>query len=190
MSTSDLSHGDPLQDDAPRLVPGRACGTCMMCCKVPQIDELNKPAGVWCQHAASGKGCNIYADRPSPCRAFYCSWMQDAGLGPEWKPDRAKFVVYVQRNGVNLQVAVDPKFPNAWIKEPYYAQIKKWAREGIDGGQFVFVRIGPRMLVALPDRDADIGTVAAEDQVLISRKPGPAGFVYDIAVKRGDVTPS
>ena len=175
--------------DTPRLVPGRSCGTCMMCCKVPQIDELNKPAGVWCQHATSGKGCNIYADRPSPCRAFYCSWMQDSGLGDEWKPDRSKFVVYVQRNGVNLQIAVDPKFPNAWTKEPYYAQIKKWARDGAPGGQFVFVRVGPRMLVALPDRDEDMGRVDAEDQVVISRKPGPAGFTYDVSIMRGENPP-
>lgn len=172
-------------NDTLRLVPGRACSTCMMCCKVPQIEELNKPPGVWCQHAASGKGCKIYDDRASPCRAFYCSWMQDAGLGDEWKPDRAKFVVYVQRNGVNLQVAVDPKFPNAWLKEPYYTQIKKWAREGADGGQFVFVRIGTRMLVALPDRDEDIGRVDAQDDVMIARKHAAGGFTYEVSVKRG-----
>lgn len=174
-----------MQADVPRLVPGRSCGTCMMCCKVPHIEEFNKPAGVWCQHAARGKGCAIYADRPEACRAFYCSWMQDAGLGPEWKPDRSKFVVYLQRNGINLQVAVDPAFPNAWTKAPYYAQIKQWARQGADAGQFVFVRIGQRMIVALPDSDREIGTVAPEDQIVVSRKPGPAGFVYDVDVKRG-----
>ena len=100
------------------LVPGRTCGTCMMCCKVPAIEEFAKPPGVWCRHAVSGKGCNIYADRPGSCRAFYCLWMQDASFGPEWKPEKAKFVVYVQRNGVNLQVAVDPSFPNAWTRPP------------------------------------------------------------------------
>ena len=149
MSRTPETFDTPRQDE-PKLVPGRACGTCMMCCKVPQIDELNKPAGVWCRHAVTGKGCNIYDSRPSPCRAFYCSWMQDAGLDAEWKPDRSKFVVYVQRNGVNLQVAVDPKFPNAWLKAPYDAQIKKWARDGADGGQFVFVRIGPACWLCCP----------------------------------------
>ena len=126
--------------EGPRLVAGRACGSCMMCCKVPHIEEFNKPAGVWCEHAVRGKGCGIYADRPGACRAFYCSWMQDASLGPEWKPDRAKFVVYVQRNGINLQVAVDPGLPNSWMKAPYYAQIKKWARDAAEHGGFVFVR--------------------------------------------------
>lgn len=172
--------------DAAVIVPGRACGTCMMCCKVPQIEELNKPPGVWCQHAVPGKGCGIYAERPGSCRAFYCSWMQDAALGPEWKPDRARFVVYLQRNGVNLQVAVDPAFPNAWTKQPYYDRLKLWARQNADQGRFVFVRIGQRMIVALPDSDRDIGRVDAEDQIVVSRKPGASGFVYDIDVKRGE----
>jgi len=117
----------------PHLVPGRACGTCMMCCKVPYIKAFEKPAGVWCAHAAAGKGCAIYASRPDECRAFYCLWMQDASFGPEWKPEKAKFVTYIQQNGVNIQVAVDPSFPNAWMREPYYARIKQWAREGAAG---------------------------------------------------------
>jgi hypothetical protein len=179
----EMTDPTPAQDAA-QIVAGRTCGACMMCCKVPHIEEFNKPAGVWCQHAIPGKGCGIYAERPGACRAFYCSWMQDASLGPEWKPDRAKFVVYLQRNGVNLQVAVDPGFPNAWMKPPYYARIKKWARDGAETGAFVFVRIGPRMIVALPDRDQDIGRVDPEDEIVVSRKPGVAGFVYDIEVKR------
>src|SRR4051794_3985517 len=48
----------------PHLVPGRACGSCMMCCKVPYIKEFEKPAGVWCKHAVAGKGCGIYESRP------------------------------------------------------------------------------------------------------------------------------
>ena len=78
----------------PRVVPGRACGSCMLCCKVPYIEEFEKPPGVWCRHAAAGKGCTIYGSHPPACRAFYCHWMLDASFGPQWKPDRAKFVVY------------------------------------------------------------------------------------------------
>src|ERR1700719_447449 len=50
--------------ELPQLIPGRACGTCMMCCKVPAIEEFAKPPGVWCKHAVSGRGCGIYAERP------------------------------------------------------------------------------------------------------------------------------
>jgi hypothetical protein len=173
-----------VETGAPRLVPGRACGTCMMCCKVPAIEEFAKPPGVWCRHAVSGKGCNIYADRPRSCREFYCLWMQDESFGADWKPEKAKFVVYVQENGVNLQVAVDPSFPNAWTRPPYYAQIKRWAAEGAADGKFVFVRIGARMIALLPDREVDLGRVDAADDIVVSRQPGPAGFVYAVEVKR------
>jgi hypothetical protein len=169
---------------APYIVPGRACGTCMMCCKVPAIEEFAKPPGVWCKHAVPGKGCAIYAERPGSCRAFYCLWMQDASFGPEWKPEKAKFVVYVQHNGANLQVAVDPSFPDAWTRPPYHARIRQWVSAGAQSGQFVFVRIGARMLALLPDRDADLGPVGSRDEIVVSRRAGPAGHTYEVEVKR------
>jgi hypothetical protein len=156
----------------------------MMCCKVPYIKEFEKPAGIWCHHAAPGQGCKIYADRPGECRAFYCSWMLDASFGPEWKPEKAKFVVYLQQNGVHLQVGVDPSFPNAWTKAPYYARIKKWALEGAERGRLVFVRIGPRMIAVLPDREVDLGRVDPEDQIVVSQRMGAAGVVFDVTVKQ------
>jgi hypothetical protein len=171
----------------PHLVPGRACGSCMMCCKVPYIKEFEKPAGVWCKHAVAGKGCGIYESRPGSCQAFYCLWMQDASFGPEWKPEKSKFVTYIQQNGLNIQVAVDPSFPNAWMKEPYYARIKQWAREGAEQGRFVFVRIGPRMIAVLPDRDLDIGRVDPDDHIVVARRPGPAGVTYEVEVQRKGV---
>jgi hypothetical protein len=166
----------------PYLVPGRSCGTCMMCCKVPSIEEFNKPPGVWCRHAVSGKGCAIYADRPRSCRNFYCLWMQDDSFGPEWKPEKAKFVVYLQRNGANLQVAVDPSFPNAWTRSPYQERIRVWVAEGAERGRFVFVRIGMRMIALLPGRDVDLGRVEPEDEIVVSG--GPGGIAYDVRVKR------
>jgi hypothetical protein len=105
----------------------------------------------------------------------------DAG----WKPEKAKFVVYVQRNGANLQIAVDPGFPNAWMKAPYQARIRQWVAEGAERGRFVFVRIGPRMLALLPGRDVDLGQVDASDEIVVSRRPAAAGFAYDVEVIRG-----
>jgi hypothetical protein len=172
----------------PQTVPGRACGACMMCCKVPHIEEFDKPAGVWCKHAAPGKGCAIYAERPGSCRAFFCLWMQDASFGAEWKPDRAKFVTYVQGNGVNLQIAVDPAFPNAWRKEPYYGRIKQWARDGAEDGRFVYVRIGPRLIAVLPDGERDLGPVDPNDDIFVARKRDAAGFVYAIEVRKRAAT--
>ena len=116
--------------------------------------------------------------------------MQDPSLGPEWKPDRAKFVVYLQRNGVHLQVAVDPSFPNAWTKPPYVAQIRRWAAQGAERGRFVFIRIGARMIAVLPDRDVDMGRVDPQDEVVVSQRPGPAGMIFDVAVRQAASAPS
>jgi hypothetical protein len=154
----------------------------MMCCKVPYIPEFEKPPGVWCDHAAAGKGCTIYASRPASCQAFYCQWMLDGSFGPEWKPDRARFVVYVQRNGINLQVSVDPGFPQSWTRAPYYERFKQWAREGAERGAFVFVRIGERMIAVLPDRDQDIGPVGINDEVVVARRSTPTGPAYAVEV--------
>ena len=53
-------------------------------------------------------------------------------------------------------------------------------------GRFVFVRIGMRMIALLPDREVDLGRVEAADDIVVSRQPGPAGFVYAVEVKRGE----
>ena len=71
----------------------KACGTCSMCCKLPSIAELEKPAGVWCQHVLKGKGCGIYEARPEVCRAFRCSWLRDPDSPDSWRPDRCGFML-------------------------------------------------------------------------------------------------
>jgi hypothetical protein len=69
------------------IVPGRACGSCSLCCKLLRIEELDKPAGVWCPHCQAGLGgCKIYGVRPGPCRSFHCAWLINPELGPEWRP--------------------------------------------------------------------------------------------------------
>jgi hypothetical protein len=158
---------------SPQLVPGRECGSCMMCCKVPYINALKKPPGKWCPHAVFGKGCGIYADRPAVCGAFYCEWMRNPSLGPEWKPDKAKLVVSILPNFLNIWV--DPSVPNAWREPPYFTQIKQWAVEGPERGKFVLVRIGPRLIAVLPDREVDLGHVDPEAQLAVSRERGPTG---------------
>ncbi len=61
----------------------RKCGACQLCCVLPAIKELNKPANVPCQHLTE-KGCGIYATRPDGCRKFECHWL--GGVGDE-RPD-------------------------------------------------------------------------------------------------------
>jgi len=76
--------------DAINLSGGRSCGGCRVCCKLPDIPELNKPRDTWCRHAVKRKGvpgCSVYADRPDVCREFECAWL--SGLGDDAdRPDR------------------------------------------------------------------------------------------------------
>ena len=168
--------------ERPSIVPGRACGSCAMCCKVLHVPELQKPVGEWCAHVLRGRGCGIYGDRPDSCRRYFCAWMLDRSLGPEWKPDRAKFLVHSQRNGANIQVSVDQNFPNAWRKEPYYAELQRRARAGAERGRFVFVRVGARLVVLLPDGERDLGPVSQDDDIRVTRRMTPAGFAYDVEI--------
>ena len=153
------------------LVPGRSCGTCIMCCKVYSIRELNKRAGRRCVHAEHGRGCKIYEDRPETCRAFYCMWRVDPTLGPEWKPETARFVVSLDLLGFNaLRISPDAHRPDAWRKEPYYSTIKGWARKFCPENKKVLV-VDARgsMTVILPDRDVPIGVIGTDQEIVIFR---------------------
>jgi hypothetical protein len=163
-------------------VPGRACGSCTLCCKTVAVAELAKPIGVWCPHCHRSKGCTIYDARPASCREFYCQWMLLETLGPEWKPDRAKFALMVTADG-HLAACVDPGFPSAWRQSPYYENLKQWARQRADDPASAWpgvdVWIGPRCIVILPDRDVDLGPVSAEEAIRVDRKMTEMGEVYE-----------
>jgi hypothetical protein len=157
-----------------KVVPGRHCGSCSLCCKVLDVPELQKPPGEWCKHMAPGRGCAMHEVRPFVCRAFYCEWIIARGLGPEWKPDKARFVLV--KRGRRLTAHVDRGVPGAWQKAPYYENFKSWAADGArqDPMHRVDVMIGQRLIVVLPDRDVDLGTVAEGDEVAIERQAGGA----------------
>lgn len=74
-------------------IQSRECSGCTMCCKLPELKELQKPRDTWCAHCAIGKGCTIYSERPQGCITFECMWKQ--GFMPvELKPDEAKVVFW------------------------------------------------------------------------------------------------
>lgn len=122
---------------SPTIVPGRSCGTCTLCCRLPDIDLFDKPANAWCRHCIEGKGCSIYADRPSVCRDFLCLWMTDEALGEVWEPSRSHMMIY--RQGPQITVLVDPDHPDIWRREPYHAQLRVWADEAEPKGGYVIV---------------------------------------------------
>lgn len=181
-----------MSDDAPtpKTAPGRSCGDCSMCCKLTQIDELEKPEGIWCRHCAPGRGgCTIYERRPLPCRVFYCGWMSDAALGPEWRPLTCKMIVVTEQSGSRLAVRVDPNYPGVWRREPYYGRIKRWACAAAEARQQVVVFIRRKVIVILPDKDVDLGDMAPGDQIWVGAQESPAGFAWDAFRIPADVPP-
>lgn len=152
-----------------------------MCCNTVAVTELAKPAGAWCAHCRRSKGCTIYETRPAGCRDFHCEWMRSEKLGPEWRPDRAKFALMVTPTG-HLAACVDPGFPSAWRRPRYYQALRRWARERADNPASAWpgidVWIGKRCILILPDGETDLGIVAADEEVRIDCTATPAGLVY------------
>lgn len=85
-----------------------------MCCKLLGIDELRKPASVWCPHAAVGQGCEIYEDRPASCRKFECFWLKSEILPDAMRPDLIKVIFVEDKKNHRLSANVDPDRPDAW----------------------------------------------------------------------------
>jgi hypothetical protein len=169
-----------------QVVQGRSCGSCSLCCKVVSIEEFNKPAGKWCQHCKPGNGCGIHAMRPFVCRSFYCEWMISKGLGPEWRPERAKFLLSKSGELVHLIAHVDPGYPSAWRASPYYQNFKIWAAEAArrDPMHLVGIMIAEHLTVVLPDRDVEIGVLAADELVRMHRNA--SGVVSVEKIRRAD----
>ncbi|HKD29844.1 MAG TPA: hypothetical protein VKC66_28525 [Xanthobacteraceae bacterium] len=175
---------------APNEAGRRICGDCSLCCKLAQVDELDKPAGVWCRHCAPGRGgCTIYETRPNVCRNWACSWIVDSRLGPEWYPLTSKMVLYIENSGDRLGVLVEPGHPNAWRREPYYGQLKHWSREAVEARRQIIVFIKKRAIVILPDKDVDLGDMGPGEQIWVGAQDTPRGRTWNAAKIPADVPP-
>lgn len=109
---------------------GNHCGECGLCCKLLGAPSLGKPPRKRCVHFRRAGGCAIYADRPGECRGFNCAWLLTPALGPEWRPDRAGFLLHGE--GGRLLVEVDPSTPQAWRKPPFEPALRAWAAAGTE----------------------------------------------------------
>lgn len=122
-------------------------GQCTMCCKVLPVSTINKPQGVWCQHARKHEGCAIYQDRPQACRAWRCMWVDiDAHKPVEAsiyralrRPDQVGYVIdvaadliYVDSKPIGCMVVwADPNQPGAWRRDKVLIElIKQLAANG------------------------------------------------------------
>jgi Fe-S-cluster containining protein len=184
-SVSGMENSAPGSPDrGPVLVPDRSCGTCSLCCKVNPVEELGKPAGQWCVHSVRGGGCADHLNRPAACRQFFCAWRLDAALGPEWKPDVARFVLSTDSLRGAITATVDPGMPLAWKREPYYSRLKQVSESAFRQGRKVLVRVRRQITVVLPDRDVLIGEPPPGEEIVVWRE----GVNYGAALRRNLAT--
>ena len=178
MSAPGGRDGNPLGagGDVP-LVPGRACGTCTMCCKLMVVPELNKPQGTWCTHCAPRSGCGIYATRPKSCREFYCGYLTSPGVGESWRPQQARMLLMKVDGGIAAVVDRDRK--DIWKQPQYYEQLKAWSRQGMAEGWFVIVRVDEHVTAILPDSDVELGVMESGEGIEIGWRPTPTGTRYE-----------
>lgn len=166
------------------LAPTRTCDGCSLCCKVLRIDWLEKPANKRCVHSVPG-GCGIHGSHPAGCRDFFCLWIDNAAFGPEWKPDKARFVMTKSPSGRGLLLNVDIDAPDAWKAEPYYSQLKYYA-QATQQGNYIVVCVGDRFWAIFPEENLAICELGAGSQISVGYKDSPGGRQPFATVQAGD----
>jgi hypothetical protein len=142
-----------------------------MCCKLGEIPDF-KPFNQWCQYCSTRHGCDIYPNRPQPCRDFFCHYLL-SDLGEEWRPLTCGMVVSTYSGPQRLTVSVDPERPALWNASPYLEQIMHWATQGA-----VTVMVGHHAHAVYPDRVEDLGEIDEEFALVITEQVTPAGTRY------------
>lgn len=152
----------------------RRCGDCTLCCRLlpmlarpfdqacetaaamivhgmakledfaGMVPDFAKPAGERCRHQRTGKGCAIYATRPSNCRLWSCRWLTNADTADLRRPDRSRYVIDPTPDFVTsvnnetgerhdiavIQIWVDPKTPDAWRDPALLAYLDRQGQKG------------------------------------------------------------
>lgn len=170
-----------------KLVAGRSCQGCTLCCKLLAIEALDKPRAVWCGHCDVRRGCKIHGQHPDECRDFFCAYRTNPELDERWNPSKCKIVLaYEEQHAPRLSLHVDPGRPNAWREEPFYGLIKRWAHAAAAAKGQVIVWHGPTVTAVLPDGEKELGEVRPDQFIVTSEKMGPGGPTLDVIVVDAD----
>jgi hypothetical protein len=161
--------------------PAKNCGTCTLCCKVFDVDWLDKPkpAGRWCHHCKPGKGCAIWQSVPERCADYYCVWRLDPALGPEWKPERARFILTHAHEEAPLAIVLDPGAPDAHRREPYATKLRETALAHLHGrGSTLVIFGGQRRALLMPEGEIPIPDAVSLHEIRIERYEGAGGVTF------------
>jgi hypothetical protein len=131
-----------------------------MCCKLPRIPELDKPAGAWCQHCSPGVGCNAYESRPRTCRDFFCQWIDNSTIPDYWKPEQSKIILTTFPQTGFLYAQVDPARADAWKAPRLFADLKRWSAELLKTRRHVIVFVQDEATLIMPDQAVAMGRMS------------------------------
>lgn len=153
---------------------GRAdpCRSCTLCCSLPRIEALDKPAYHACRHIVGG-GCSIFGDpgRPDACGAYRCAYLS-ATLARH--PDRHLIPhppacgAYGHRDPVEpvFLIFVDPDQPERWKSTPFAS----YCRSRLARGESLFITDRGRQMVIRDTATFDL--LLARDLVALAEADG------------------
>jgi hypothetical protein len=109
----------------------RNCGECSACCRLPEIQEINKPPATPCQHlCAKGYGCKIYENRPQMCADYKCCWLMGFGAKSDI-PEKSKVLVESKDTQFGLVMVAKSLCPGATETEAGRRAINRIAKNSI-----------------------------------------------------------
>ena len=136
-----------LRLDAMLEIPGKACGSCYLCCKVLEIEEFKKKAGKLCDHCVHEGGCGIYTKRPEVCRDYQCRWKEERSLSAQLRPDRVGTLLMDDPDSDEYHAVCDPEKPFMWRNPLVFKHLVAEAKSG----RTVLAKAGLRAWRIFPD---------------------------------------
>jgi hypothetical protein len=97
---------------------------------------------------------------------FLCGWLVNPRFGSEWKPAKSKMIITVAEDGNGIDFQCDPGYPQAWRRDPYYAQIVRLAAVAAEEGGRITITIGRRMTIISPAGELPLGEVGEGDELV------------------------
>jgi hypothetical protein len=101
--------------------------------------------------------------------------MSDGTMPPEWRPDRARFVLSLFPATGFVYGQVDPGSPGAWRRAPYYDALRSMAKRLQDQRRLLVMFLGDEATLVTPGEPLPLGKMTAEDDFRIERVDGPNG---------------
>lgn len=106
----------------------RECGTCTLCCLLPQVPGVGKEVNKYCPFCTHH--CTIYENRPSECDRFDCTWLVDETVPDELKPEKCNVIFEVITEELQICL-VHFQYPTAWMEKPVRDHIKRLNEKNI-----------------------------------------------------------